>query len=104
MGMPTDRLMGNVACLCGGSDEASDLEHSDEMITFSPSTATLRLTTNNFLYFFFLRSLSSQCKTLAGICDHIISLSSDSLVSQSAHLEVVHLTSIMPNEGLVRMQ
>ncbi|TMS17323.1 Connector enhancer of kinase suppressor of ras 2 [Larimichthys crocea] len=40
------------------------------------------------------------CKTLAGICDHIISLSSDSLVSQSAHLEVVHLTSIMPSEGL----
>lgn len=43
----------------------------------------------------------SQCKTLSGICDHIISLSSDSLVSQSAHLEVVHLTSIMPSEGLV---
>ncbi|CAM5165862.1 unnamed protein product [Natator depressus] len=41
-----------------------------------------------------------QCKTLSGICDHIISLSSDSLVSQSAHLEVVHLTSIMPSEGL----
>uniref|UniRef100_A0A8C5H8W6 Connector enhancer of kinase suppressor of ras 2-like n=1 Tax=Gouania willdenowi TaxID=441366 RepID=A0A8C5H8W6_GOUWI len=40
------------------------------------------------------------CKTLAGICDHIISLSSDSLVSQSAHLEVVHLTSILPSEGL----
>uniref|UniRef100_A0A8B9D9T9 Connector enhancer of kinase suppressor of ras 2 n=1 Tax=Anser cygnoides TaxID=8845 RepID=A0A8B9D9T9_ANSCY len=40
------------------------------------------------------------CKTLSGICDHIISLSSDSLVSQSAHLEVVHLTSIMPSEGL----
>ncbi|KAB5571129.1 hypothetical protein PHYPO_G00221450 [Pangasianodon hypophthalmus] len=40
------------------------------------------------------------CKTLSGICDHIISLSSDSLVSQSAHLEVVHLTNIMPNEGL----
>ncbi|KAI5624707.1 connector enhancer of kinase suppressor of ras 2, partial [Silurus asotus] len=40
------------------------------------------------------------CKTLSGICDHIISLSSDSLVSQSAHLEVVHLTNIMPSEGL----
>uniref|UniRef100_A0A8C3RMT0 Connector enhancer of kinase suppressor of ras 2 n=1 Tax=Chelydra serpentina TaxID=8475 RepID=A0A8C3RMT0_CHESE len=40
------------------------------------------------------------CKTLSGICDHIISLSSDSLVSQSAHLEVVHLTSVMPSEGL----
>uniref|UniRef100_A0A8B9KAB3 Si:ch211-26b3.4 n=1 Tax=Astyanax mexicanus TaxID=7994 RepID=A0A8B9KAB3_ASTMX len=41
-----------------------------------------------------------SCKTLSGICDHIISLSSDSLVSQSAHLEVVHLTNIMPSEGL----
>uniref|UniRef100_A0A4W4DVX5 Connector enhancer of kinase suppressor of Ras 2b n=1 Tax=Electrophorus electricus TaxID=8005 RepID=A0A4W4DVX5_ELEEL len=40
------------------------------------------------------------CKTLSGICDHIISLSSDSLVSQSAHLEVVHLSNIMPSEGL----
>lgn len=53
--------------------------------------------------FFSLCSLYLQCKTLAGICDHIISLSSDSLVSQSAHLEVVHLTSIMPSEGLVRI-
>ncbi|TSR75243.1 Connector enhancer of kinase suppressor of ras 2 [Bagarius yarrelli] len=41
-----------------------------------------------------------QCKTLSGICEHIISLSSDSLVSQSAHLEVVHLTNVLPNEGL----
>ncbi|KAG7314377.1 hypothetical protein KOW79_021680 [Hemibagrus wyckioides] len=40
------------------------------------------------------------CKTLSGICEHIISLSSDSLVSQSAHLEVVHLTNVLPNEGL----
>ncbi|CAL8270830.1 unnamed protein product [Boreogadus saida] len=47
-----------------------------------------------------LTTIVQQCKTLAGICDHIISLSSDSLVSQSAHLEVVHLTSIMPSEGL----
>ena len=45
-----------------------------------------------------------QCKTLSGICEHIISLSSDSLVSQSAHLEVVHLTNVMPSEGLVRPQ
>ncbi|KAJ8266453.1 hypothetical protein GJAV_G00130600 [Gymnothorax javanicus] len=44
-----------------------------------------------------------SCKTLSGICDHIISLSSDSLVSQSAHLEVVHLTNIMPSEGLLRL-
>ncbi|MGH0138970.1 UNVERIFIED_CONTAM: hypothetical protein FKN15_000211 [Acipenser sinensis] len=42
----------------------------------------------------------SKCKTLSGICDHIISLSSDSLVSQSAHLDVVHLTNIMPSDGL----
>lgn len=48
--------------------------------------------------------LSLQCKTLSGICEHIISLSSDSLVSQSAHLEVVHLTNVMPSEGLVSKQ
>ncbi|XP_067848824.1 connector enhancer of kinase suppressor of ras 2 [Heptranchias perlo] len=40
------------------------------------------------------------CKTLSGVCDHIISLSSDPLVSQSAHLEVVQLTNIKPSEGL----
>ncbi|XP_076847174.1 connector enhancer of kinase suppressor of ras 2 isoform X2 [Brachyhypopomus gauderio] len=40
------------------------------------------------------------CKTLSGICEHIISLSSDSLLSQSAHLEVVHLTNVTPNDGL----
>lgn len=77
-----------------------------------PSWAKTNL--NNFRFFFFFCHLLSpflcsphlrcppQCKTLAGICDHIISLSSDSLVSQSAHLEVVHLTSIPPSEGLVR--
>ncbi|KAG2463743.1 CNKR2 kinase, partial [Polypterus senegalus] len=47
-----------------------------------------------------LTTIVQQCKTLSGICDHIISLSSDSLVSQSAHLEVVHLSNIMPSEGL----
>ncbi|XP_036376765.1 connector enhancer of kinase suppressor of ras 2 [Megalops cyprinoides] len=40
------------------------------------------------------------CKTLSGVCDHIISLSSDPLVSQSAHLEVVQLSNIKPTEGL----
>ncbi|XP_056105046.1 connector enhancer of kinase suppressor of ras 2 isoform X11 [Rhinichthys klamathensis goyatoka] len=40
------------------------------------------------------------CKTLSGVCDHIISLSSDPLVSQSAHLEVVQLANIKPTEGL----
>jgi len=43
-----------------------------------------------------------KCKTLSGVCDHIISLSSDPLVSQSAHLEVVQLANIKPTEGLVR--
>lgn len=47
-------------------------------------------------------SISPQCKTLSGVCDHIISLSSDPLVSQSAHLEVVQLANIKPTEGLVR--
>ncbi|XP_043928213.1 connector enhancer of kinase suppressor of ras 2 isoform X3 [Protopterus annectens] len=40
------------------------------------------------------------CKTLSSVCDHIISLSSDPLVSQSAHLEVVQLANIKPSEGL----
>uniref|UniRef100_A0A672Q941 Connector enhancer of kinase suppressor of Ras 2 n=1 Tax=Sinocyclocheilus grahami TaxID=75366 RepID=A0A672Q941_SINGR len=40
------------------------------------------------------------CKTLSGVCDHIISLSSDPLVSQSAHLEVVQLANVKPTEGL----
>lgn len=63
----------------------------------------LSLTLSISLFLCFLHfQCPLQCKTLAGICDHIISLSSDSLVSQSAHLEVVHLTSIMPSEGLVR--
>ncbi|XP_012511774.1 PREDICTED: connector enhancer of kinase suppressor of ras 2 isoform X2 [Propithecus coquereli] len=48
------------------------------------------------LFFFF----GFQCKTLSGVCDHIISLSSDPLVSQSAHLEVIQLANIKPSEGL----
>ncbi|XP_058297476.1 connector enhancer of kinase suppressor of ras 2 isoform X2 [Hylobates moloch] len=48
------------------------------------------------LFFF----LCFQCKTLSGVCDHIISLSSDPLVSQSAHLEVIQLANIKPSEGL----
>lgn len=43
-----------------------------------------------------------QCKTLSGVCDHIISLSSDPMVSQAAHLEVVQLDNIKSAEGLVR--
>ncbi|CAL9707331.1 unnamed protein product [Knipowitschia caucasica] len=62
-----------------------------ELTTIVQQDCTVYETENKILH---------VCKTLAGICDHIISLSSDSLVSQSAHLEVVHLTSILPNEGL----
>nr|XP_023689768.1 connector enhancer of kinase suppressor of ras 2-like [Paramormyrops kingsleyae] len=40
------------------------------------------------------------CKTLSRVCEHIISLSSDSLVSQSAHLEIIYLSNPMPTEGL----
>ncbi|XP_029956440.1 connector enhancer of kinase suppressor of ras 2-like isoform X6 [Salarias fasciatus] len=40
------------------------------------------------------------CKTLSGVCDHIINLSSDPMVSQSAHLEVVQLANIKSTEGL----
>uniref|UniRef100_A0AAR2LAP8 Connector enhancer of kinase suppressor of Ras 2 n=1 Tax=Pygocentrus nattereri TaxID=42514 RepID=A0AAR2LAP8_PYGNA len=40
------------------------------------------------------------CKTLSGVCDHIITLSSDPMVSQAAHLEVVHLDNIKSTEGL----
>ncbi|XP_029703480.1 connector enhancer of kinase suppressor of ras 2 isoform X2 [Takifugu rubripes] len=62
-----------------------------ELTTIVQQDCTVYETENKILH---------VCKTLAGICDHIISLSSDSLVSQSAHLEVVHLTSIPPSEGL----
>ncbi|XP_068187318.1 connector enhancer of kinase suppressor of ras 2-like isoform X4 [Antennarius striatus] len=40
------------------------------------------------------------CKTLSEVCDHIISLSSDPMVSQAAHLEVVQLANIKTTEGL----
>uniref|UniRef100_A0AAY4CW70 Connector enhancer of kinase suppressor of ras 2-like n=1 Tax=Denticeps clupeoides TaxID=299321 RepID=A0AAY4CW70_9TELE len=62
-----------------------------ELTTIVQQDCTMYETENKILH---------VCKTLSGICDHIISLSSDSLVSQSAHLEVVHLTNIMPSEGL----
>uniref|UniRef100_A0A8C4SZP3 Si:ch211-26b3.4 n=1 Tax=Erpetoichthys calabaricus TaxID=27687 RepID=A0A8C4SZP3_ERPCA len=62
-----------------------------ELTTIVQQDCTVYETENKILH---------VCKTLSGICDHIISLSSDSLVSQSAHLEVVHLSNIMPSEGL----
>ncbi|XP_030637755.1 connector enhancer of kinase suppressor of ras 2 [Chanos chanos] len=40
------------------------------------------------------------CKTLSEVCDHIISLSSDPMVSQAAHLEVVQLDNVKSTEGL----
>ncbi|XP_072301524.1 connector enhancer of kinase suppressor of ras 2 [Eucyclogobius newberryi] len=40
------------------------------------------------------------CKTLSEVCEHIVCVSSDPLVSQSAHLELVHLTNIKTSEGL----
>uniref|UniRef100_A0A8C9WC88 Connector enhancer of kinase suppressor of Ras 2 n=1 Tax=Scleropages formosus TaxID=113540 RepID=A0A8C9WC88_SCLFO len=48
----------------------------------------------------FLIATNGQCKTLSGVCDHIISLSSDPVASQSAHLEVVQLSNVKPAEGL----
>ncbi|KAI1898911.1 hypothetical protein AGOR_G00077270 [Albula goreensis] len=62
-----------------------------ELTTIVQQDCTVYETENKILH---------VCKTLSGICDHIISLSSDSLVSQSAHLEVVHLSNVMPSEGL----
>ncbi|MGH0181992.1 UNVERIFIED_CONTAM: hypothetical protein FKN15_008545 [Acipenser sinensis] len=64
-----------------------------ELTTIVQQDCTVYETENKILH---------VCKTLSGICDHIISLSSDSLVSQSAHLDVVHLTNIMPSDGLCK--
>ncbi|XP_072370173.1 connector enhancer of kinase suppressor of ras 2 isoform X3 [Scyliorhinus torazame] len=62
-----------------------------ELTTIVQQDCTVNETENKILH---------VCKTLSGVCDHIISLSSDPLVSQSAHLEVVQLTNIKPSEGL----
>ncbi|KAL2095169.1 hypothetical protein ACEWY4_009888 [Coilia grayii] len=69
-----------------------------ELTTIVQQDCTVYETENKILHV--LSVVWLQCKTLSGICEHIISLSSDSLVSQSAHLEVVHLTNVMPSEGL----
>ncbi|XP_062371132.1 connector enhancer of kinase suppressor of ras 2 isoform X4 [Cinclus cinclus] len=62
-----------------------------ELTTIVQQDCTVYETENKILH---------VCKTLSGVCDHIISLSSDPLVSQSAHLEVIQLTNIKPSEGL----
>uniref|UniRef100_A0A673NAI6 Connector enhancer of kinase suppressor of ras 2-like n=1 Tax=Sinocyclocheilus rhinocerous TaxID=307959 RepID=A0A673NAI6_9TELE len=62
-----------------------------ELTTIVQQDCTIYETENKILH---------VCKTLSGVCDHIISLSSDPLVSQSAHLEVVQLANIKPTEGL----
>ncbi|XP_069617580.1 connector enhancer of kinase suppressor of ras 2 isoform X4 [Ranitomeya imitator] len=66
-----------------------------ELTTIVQQECTVYETENKILH---------VCKTLSGVCDHIISLSSDPLVSQSAHLEVIQLSNIKPSEGLVGWQ
>uniref|UniRef100_A0A670I8Y3 Connector enhancer of kinase suppressor of Ras 2 n=1 Tax=Podarcis muralis TaxID=64176 RepID=A0A670I8Y3_PODMU len=62
-----------------------------ELTTIVQQDCTVYETENKILH---------VCKTLSSVCDHIISLSSDPLVSQSAHLEVIQLANIKPSEGL----
>ncbi|XP_061659718.1 connector enhancer of kinase suppressor of ras 2-like [Syngnathoides biaculeatus] len=40
------------------------------------------------------------CKTLSDACDHIVSLSSDPVASQAAHLQAVQLPNVKSTEGL----
>ncbi|KTF86086.1 hypothetical protein cypCar_00025961 [Cyprinus carpio] len=63
-----------------------------ELTTIVQQDGTVYETENKILH---------VCKTLSGVCDHIISLSSDPMVSQAAHLEVVQLDNIRSTEGLV---
>ncbi|XP_067279460.1 connector enhancer of kinase suppressor of ras 2 isoform X4 [Pseudorasbora parva] len=62
-----------------------------ELTTIVQQDGTVYETENKILH---------VCKTLSGVCDHIISLSSDPMVSQAAHLEVVQLDNIRSTEGL----
>uniref|UniRef100_W5KF81 Connector enhancer of kinase suppressor of Ras 2 n=1 Tax=Astyanax mexicanus TaxID=7994 RepID=W5KF81_ASTMX len=62
-----------------------------ELTTIVQQDSTVYETENKILH---------VCKTLSGVCDHIITLSSDPMVSQAAHLEVVHLDNIKSTEGL----
>ncbi|CAB1316356.1 unnamed protein product [Coregonus sp. 'balchen'] len=69
------------------------------------AVADYSITRNNVIQLCLeLTTIVQQCKTLSGVCDHIISLSSDPMVSQSAHLEVVQLANIKSTEGLVGWQ
>ncbi|XP_067107800.1 connector enhancer of kinase suppressor of ras 2 [Osmerus mordax] len=62
-----------------------------ELTTIVQQDCTVYETENKILH---------VCKTLSEVCEHIVCVSSDPLVSQSAHLELVHLTNIKPSEGL----
>ncbi|XP_031428193.1 connector enhancer of kinase suppressor of ras 2 [Clupea harengus] len=62
-----------------------------ELTTIVQQDCTVYETENKILH---------VCKTLSAACDHVISLSSDPMVSQSAHLEVVQLDNIKSTEGL----
>ncbi|KAG5285017.1 hypothetical protein AALO_G00033130 [Alosa alosa] len=62
-----------------------------ELTTIVQQDCTVYETENKILH---------VCKTLSATCEHIISLSSDPMVSQSAHLEVVQLDNIKSTEGL----
>uniref|UniRef100_A0A9J8A5X2 Connector enhancer of kinase suppressor of Ras 2b n=1 Tax=Cyprinus carpio carpio TaxID=630221 RepID=A0A9J8A5X2_CYPCA len=65
------------------------------------AVADYSMTRNNVIQLCLeLTTIVQQCKTLSGVCDHIISLSSDPMVSQAAHLEVVQLDNIRSTEGL----
>ncbi|XP_055036216.2 connector enhancer of kinase suppressor of ras 2 isoform X2 [Misgurnus anguillicaudatus] len=62
-----------------------------ELTTIVQQDGTVYETENKILH---------VCKTLSGVCEHIISLSSDPTVSQAAHLEMVQLDNIRSTDGL----
>ncbi|XP_076836391.1 connector enhancer of kinase suppressor of ras 2 isoform X3 [Brachyhypopomus gauderio] len=62
-----------------------------ELTTIVQQDSTVYETENKILH---------VCKMLSGVCDHIITLSSDPMVSQAAHLEVIQLDNIRSSEGL----
>ncbi|TRY87412.1 hypothetical protein DNTS_013894 [Danionella cerebrum] len=55
-----------------------------ELTTIVQQDGTVYETENKILH---------VCKTLSGVCDHIIALSSDPMVSQAAHLEGMYIKS-----------